>query len=319
VKILITGAIGHIGSRFIHQIQPGDFSEVVLLDDLSTQRYCSLFNLPSGVPFRFVEADICTADLETLFAGMDVVIHLGAVTNAAASIELQEQVERVNFKGTERVARACAATNSRLIFLSTTSVYGVQQEIVDEDCSIDQLKPQSPYADSKLRAEQLLVELGMSARLRFITCRFGTIYGISPGMRFHTAINKFAWQACTGQPVTIWRTALHQRRPYLDLSDAVRALKFIMQTNRFDNQIYNVLTENLTVAEILEALRELVPDLSVSFVDSAIMNQLSYTVRNQRFSSLGFEFQGDLRTALRDTVSLLQNVRQQERSDFVAR
>jgi nucleoside-diphosphate-sugar epimerase len=308
MKLLITGALGHIGSRFIHDLRPGEFSEVVLVDNLTTLRYCSLFNLPAGVPFRFVEADVRAADLDKLFAGMEVVMHLAAITDATRSFENEAQVEQVNFVGTERVAQACVKTGCRLIFPSSTSVYGVQEGVVDEDCPIDQLKPQSPYADNKLRAERLLAELGASANLRFIICRFGTIYGVSPGMRFHTAVNKFAWQACLGEPVTVWRTALHQRRPYLDLGDAVRALRFILQRDLFDQRIYNVLTDNLTVAEVLEALRELTPGLEIKFVDSPIMNQLSYTVRNDRFRALGFEFQGQLREVLNKTVSLLKNI-----------
>lgn len=309
MKILITGALGHIGSRFIHDLKSGDFSEVVLLDDFSTQRYCSLFNLPSGVPFRFVEADVCRADLEKLFAGMDAVIHLAAITNAAGSFENQGQVEKVNYDGTERVARACVAAKCRLIFLSTTSVYGTQAEAVDESCALEHLKPQSPYAESKLRAERLLAKLGESEGLRFVTCRFGTIYGVSPGMRFHTAVNKFAWQACLGLPLTVWRTALHQRRPYLDLHDAVRALQFILKQDLFDRQIYNVLTDNLTVNDVVDALRKLVAVVQVNLVDAQIMNQLSYTVKNDRFRALGFEFTGNYRQALTETVKLLENVR----------
>ena len=67
MKLLITGALGHIGSRLIHDLKPGDFTEVVLVDNMATQRYASLFNLPSGVPFRFVEADITSAHLKNLF------------------------------------------------------------------------------------------------------------------------------------------------------------------------------------------------------------------------------------------------------------
>src|SRR5688500_872297 len=149
MKIAVTGALGHIGSRFIHSIAPGQYDEVLLIDNLATQRYPSLFNLPSGVRYRFVEADIMTADLGQLLAGVDAVIHLAAITNAAGSFEIQDQVERVNFDGTERVARACVQTGTRLVFLSTTSVYGTANDIVDENCSEDELKPQSPYATSK--------------------------------------------------------------------------------------------------------------------------------------------------------------------------
>ena len=308
-KLLVTGALGHIGSRFIHGLTPGDFSEVVLVDNFATQRYCSLFDLPAGVPFRFVEADVCNADLNRLVAGMDAVIHLAAITDAAGSFDRQAQVERVNFDGTERVARACAAAKARLVFPSSTSVYGSAEEVVDEDCPIDELKPQSPYADSKLRAERLLSELGRTEGLRFISCRFGTIYGVSPGMRFHTAVNKFAWQACMGQPLSVWRTALHQRRPYLDLGDAVRALNFILREDLFDRRIYNVLTENLTVNDIVEELKKLVPDVKVSFVDTQIMNQLSYQVANERFRVRGFEFTGSYGKALAQTVQMLRHGR----------
>lgn len=309
-RILITGALGHIGSYFIHSLRPGDFEEVVMLDNMSTQRYCSLFNLPGGVPFRFVEEDILTANLEYYMENMDAVIHLAAITNAAGSFDIQEKVEQVNFEGTRRVAQACLVTGCKMIFLSTTSVYGTQNEIVDENCSPEEIKPQSPYATSKLRAEQLLQSLGQNDKLRYIICRFGTIYGTSIGMRFHTAINKFIWQAILGQPLTVWRTALHQKRPYLELGDAVRALRFILEKDLINNELYNVLTDNATVNDIVTAIKEFVPELQVSLVDSQIMNQLSYEVDNQKFRNLGFSYHGNLVESISQTVKLLRNSNQ---------
>jgi nucleoside-diphosphate-sugar epimerase len=309
MKLAITGALGHIGSRLIHELKPGEFSEVLLIDNLATQRYASLFNLPPGVAFRFVEADVLDADLDRLLAGMDAVVHLAAITNAAGSFEIQDQVERVNYEGTERVARACIQNDCALIFLSTTSVYGTASTVVAEDCPETDLKPQSPYAQSKLKAEKLLSELGSSAGLRFIACRFGTIYGTSIGMRFHTAVNKFVWQACMGEPITVWRTALHQKRPYLELGDAVRALKFILARRLFDGRIYNVLSDNSTVSQIVETIRSFVPDLSVKLVDSRIMNQLSYEVACERFQAAGFRCEGQLERAIGESVALLKNAR----------
>lgn len=309
-RILITGPLGHIGSMFIHNIRPGDFREVVLLDNLSTQRYCSLFHLPEGVPYRFIEADICEADLESLCKGVDVVLHLAAITDASSSFEISEKVDRVNNEGTRKVAKACALNGSRLIFLSTTSVYGTQQSMVDENCGDENLKCQSPYAESKLKAEKYLHGMGISDGLNYIICRFGTIFGTSIGMRFHTAINKFCWQACTGQAITVWKTALHQKRPYLDLNDAVRALNFIIKTDRFDNQVYNVLTANATVGEIVDSITKFVPDSRIEFVDARVMNQLSYEVSREKFLALGFAFQGNVSKGIRKTVNLIRGVRQ---------
>jgi len=309
MRVVITGALGHIGSSLIRAIQPSDFERVVLFDDMSTQRYCSLFDLPSNVPFDFVEGDVLKDDLVRLLDGADAVVHLAAITNAAASFDNQEQVERVNFEGTEKVARACAKVGAGLIFLSTTSVYGVSEGVVDEAGGEAVLNPQSPYATSKRKAEKLLAEMHAKDGLRHVTLRFGTIYGVSPGMRFHTAINKFVWQACMGLPLTVWRTALDQKRPYLDLKDAVRALRFFLQPNRLDGEIYNVLTDNATVGQIVDRIRALVPDTKVDLVDNRIMNQLSYTVANEKVKRLGFTFEGDLDRAIAESVSLLKNAR----------
>lgn len=304
MKLVITGALGHIGSGLIHALTPREVSEVVLVDNLSTQRYCSLFNLPHGIDWRFVEADVTTAELEDLFAGAAAIIHLAAITNAAESFEIAEEVERVNYFGTQRVALAAAKVDVPLIFPSTTSVYGVSEGLVDESCGT--LQPQSPYAKSKLDAEQFISRLGETSRLKFFIARFGTIYGASIGMRFHTAVNKFVWQACVGEPLTVWRTALDQKRPYLDLHDAVRALKFVIEQRLFDNQIYNVLTDNFTVRDIVEAIREHVPDLEMKLVDSRIMNQLSYEVDRAKFDSRGFWFEGNFKRGIGDSIEQLK-------------
>lgn len=310
MKIVITGALGHIGSRLIRTL-PVAFpaAEVVMLDDLSTQRYPSLFDLPPDGRYRFVECDVLQEDLAPYVEDAAAVIHLAAITNAAGSFDNAQQVEQVNFSGTERVARACLKGGAPLLFLSTTSVYGTQRGLVDEACADDELRPQSPYADSKLRAEKLLQELGRQEGLRFVTCRFGTIFGTSPGMRFHTAVNKFIWQACLGIPLTVWSSALDQQRPYLDLEDAVRAMEFIIARDLFDRDVYNVLTLNATVREIVAEIRNWVPDLKVELVDVPIMNQLSYQVACDKFRALGFRFSGDLPRRVGESVALLKGVR----------
>jgi len=309
MKIVVTGALGHIGSRLIREI-PWAFPEadIILLDNLSTHRYCSLFNLPTEGQYRFVEADVLTADLGRLLDGADVVIHLAAITNATDSFEMKEQVQCVNYLGTERVAKACARAGSALIFISSTSVYGGQTDLVDEDCPITDLRPQNPYAESKLKAEQLLQALGRAEDLAFVVCRFGTIFGVSPGMRFHTAINRFCWQAVMGQAITVWRTALHQQRPYLDLADAVEALKFVLQRTLFDRRVYNIVTLNTSVSQIVETVSAYVPDVCVEYVDSPVMNQLSYRVMSNRIENLGFEFKGDLKRGIGDTIKLFKTL-----------
>ena len=304
---MVTGALGHIGSRVIREI-PKAFPEarVVLIDNLLTQRYCSLFNLPAECDYRFIEADVLDADLNAIIAGSDVVLHLAAITDAASSFKNREQVENVNYNATVKVSEACNNASVPMIHLSSTSVYGTQREIVDEACSPEELRPQSPYAETKLREEGFLRGLGASGGLNFVICRFGTICGVSPGIRFHTAVNKFCWQAVMGQPLTVWKTALHQKRPYLTLNDAVRALIFVMKKDLFDGSVYNVLTENLTVNAIIGFIAQRVPDLEIEYVDAEIMNQLSYEVSNLRFTKQGFQFKGKVKDSVHETLDLLE-------------
>ncbi|MCK4783650.1 MAG: SDR family oxidoreductase [Desulfobacteraceae bacterium] len=310
MKIVIAGALGHIGSQLIREI-PLAFpeTEIVMVDNLSTQRYCSLFNLPAEGNYHFIEADVLDADLNAIVDRADVVIQLAAITDAAGSFNERQQVENVNYNATVKVAQACSNVKCPMIHLSSTSVYGTQREIVDEDCSPEELQPQSPYAETKLKEERFLQELGCSGKLRFIICRFGTICGVSPGMRFHTAVNKFCWQAVMGQPLTVWRTALHQKRPYLTLDDAMRAFVFIIKNNLYDRRVYNILTENLTVNAIIQFIKQHVPQLDIQYVDTEIMNQLSYDVSNLRFKEQGFEFGGSMRKNIEEIIKLLINAR----------
>lgn len=307
MKIVVAGALGHIGSRLIREI-PLAFpqAQIFMIDNMLTQRYCSLFNLPPEGKYRFFEEDILTADLERIFDGADVVVQLAAITDATSSFKNKEQVERVNYGTTVKIAQTCSRLNCPMIHLSSTSVYGTQNDVVDEDCSPEELKPQSPYAEIKLREEKFLQGLGASDRLRFVTCRFGTICGVSPGMRFHTAVNKFCWQAVMGQPLTVWRTALHQKRPYLALDDAMRAFVFIIKNNLYDSRIYNVLTDNLTVNDIIQSIKRHIPKLEIQYVDVEIMNQLSYDVSNQRFGKKGFEPAGNVEKDISETINLLK-------------
>ncbi len=307
MKIVIAGALGHIGSAAIRELPLAfDKAQIIMIDNMLTQRYCSLFNLPAEGNYHFIEEDVLDVDLNTIIAGADVMLQLAAITDAASSFENKEQVEYNNYNTTVKIAEACGTVGCPMIHMSSTSVYGTQQKVVDEDCSEHELQPQSPYAETKLKEEKYLQELGASENLRFVTLRCGTICGVSPGMRFHTAVNKFCVQAVMRQPLTIWRTALNQKRPYLALSDAMEAFKFIIENNLFDNRVYNVLTDNLTVNSIIQWITRHISNLDITYVDTEIMNQLSYDVSNARFKEQGFEFTGSIEKSIDKTIELLK-------------
>jgi UDP-glucose 4-epimerase len=308
MKIIVTGALGHIGSYIIRSLGVKfEGAEIIMIDNMMTQRFPSLFNLPKTGNYKFLDKDVTKMDLSAVFNGADVVVHLAAITDAAGSFERAEELENNNYNSTLRVAMACIETGAKLIALSSTSVYGTQNDVVSEDCSESELQPQSPYATTKLKEEKLVLKLSKEKGLKAVHCRFGTIFGVSPGMRFHTAVNKFCWQATMGQPISVWTTAYDQKRPYLDLLDAARSIEHIIKKDIFDGQVYNVLTQNTTVHEVVDTIRILIPELKIEFVDTKIMNQLSYEVLCDRFMSTNFKFSGSLKRGIEETISLLKN------------
>ena len=165
------------------------------------------------------------------------------------------------------------------------------------------LNPQSPYAECKLKEENFLNKLANSKNKNMIILRLGTIFGISKGMRFHTAVNKFCFQAATNKPLTIWKTAYYQKRPYLDLNDAIKCIKFVIKNNIFNNQTYNVATCNITPKTLINKIKKY-KNINIKFVNSKIMNQLSFEVNCDKIKKIGFKFSGNLDNQIKKTLDL---------------
>ena len=256
MKIIITGALGHIGSKLVRDL-PSSFhdSELVMLDNLTTQRYVSLFNLPKH-NYKFFNTDIIKDNLDSIFSNADVVVHLAALTEATTSMDQPEEYEKVNYLGTKNILELCKKFKIKMIHFSSTSIYGTKKKIVDENCDQEDINPQSPYADTKYREELLVQNYFDEQKVKTKTLRLGSICGTSPGMRFHAAISKFCYQASIGQPLTVWETALKQKRPFLSLNDATRAIAFVIENNLFDGGVFNLVTSNYSVQEIIEVIKK---------------------------------------------------------------
>jgi nucleoside-diphosphate-sugar epimerase len=305
MRILVTGGLGHIGSNLIRSFKE---YELIVVDSFMTQRYSSLFNLSRENKISFHEKCVHDITEEWLRAvgPIDLIIHLSATTDAAGNANNRDALFENNFRGTEHLARLALGLGIKFIFPSSTSVYGSQSKLVDETC--EDLLPQSPYAESKLEEENFLLRMATEG-LQVVILRFGTIHGASIGMRFHTAVNRFIFQTKLGIPLTVWRTALDQKRPYLSLTDCTSAVNHVIRKSLFHGEIYNIVTKNWTVREILENIESASGiETQIELVDVAIMNQLSYEVSSDKFVSTGFTFHGNLRHDIEETLILLDGI-----------
>ena len=308
MKILITGSCGHIGSYISDNVfKIKDVSKTILVDNLKSNRFDSLFNSKKKNNLNFFNKDLNDIKSLNQFNDVDLVIHCASMTNAEKSFGKEKEMFNNNINSMNTVIKYCSETNTKLIHLSSTSVYGKQAKLVDETCEKKYLKPQSPYAKIKIIEENLLKK--NSNKLKYNTFRFGTISGVSKGIRFHTAVNKFCLNASLNDKIHVYKTALNQFRPYLSVRDSFEVFKFTIEKNLFQNDIFNVLTGNYTVNQILNKIRKFKKNINIDYVNAPIMNQLSYHVDDSKIKLHGFKVKGNLEHDIKDTLNLLQNLK----------
>ena len=302
MKLILTGACGHIGSYISKNIfKINKIKEIILIDNFNTQRYSSLFNLKKKIKVSFLNKDISKPGALDNFKNVNFIIHCASLTDAANSFLKKKEMFNNNLGCMKNVIKFCIKNKTKLIHISSTQRV-VKNIGIPHESDNSLLKPQSPYAEIKLIEENLLKEA--KNKIKFMSFRFGTIAGVSPGMRFHTAINKFCFDAALNQPIKVYKTAYNQFRPYLSIRDAFRVFKFCIEKDIFNNNIYNALSANLTVRQVIEMIKKYKKNIKIKFVSSKIMNQLSYHVDNRKLIKLGLNLKSSIQGDVKKTLEL---------------
>jgi nucleoside-diphosphate-sugar epimerase len=306
-KIIITGGLGHIGSYLIENfLKKENHLHLIIIDNLQSQRFSSLFDLKlKNNKVSFYDLNLAKQSISNVIKKADILIHLAAITDAENSVGQEKFYTTNNLNCTREVIKFCKKYKVPFIFPSSTSVYGEMKhnEILYED-NEEILYPQSPYARIKLKEEKLIKK--SSSGIRSIIIRLGTIVGKSKGMRFHTAVNKFCYQASMNKKITVWKSAYNQVRPYATLNDFYEIVNFFLNNNKLiNNQTYNLVTKNLTVKNIIDIIR-IKKVINIKFINSKIMNQLSYRVSNKKISTLGFKSSNTIKKEIFETLKIFK-------------
>ena len=303
MNLLITGGLGHIGTFFLsksHELK--NIKKIYVVDKLNDQ-ILKIVNLNLKKKVYFINQDLSKNEIKLKKKiKIDNVIHLASITNAVASVSNKKEVYRNNLGCFNNVLKFCKKRKIKLIHLSSTSIYGSQELYIDENCR--ELLPQSPYAEVKIKEENLLKKTNKN--FQFVTLRFGTIVGPSSGMRFHTAVNKFCMQAYLGQPLNVWKTAFNQYRPYLSIKDAFNTFKFFLQKKKLDRDVYNIVSQNLTVNDIIKFIKKY-KRIKIKFVSEKIMNQLSYKVKKNKITKKGLKLNSKISLDIKNTFNTFKN------------
>ncbi len=178
--VLITGGLGFIGSNLVRKLLAKTDFKIIVFDKVT--KIGKISNLPGGADAKkritLVKGDICNKNtLNTAVKKANYVIHLAALTNASESIDSPEKFFKVNVMGTLNVMEACEKNPvKRIIVLSSSEVYGNKLDKLKMDEN-HPLSPVTPYAVSKMAAEQLALSYFRTKSLPVVILRAFNVYG----------------------------------------------------------------------------------------------------------------------------------------------
>ncbi len=201
MKVLITGGAGFIGSNLARYIgEQGGYS-VRILDDLSTGTRTNLV----GLDVEFIEGTILDYDtVKAAAAGVDSIVHLGAIPSVPRSIANPRASHEANTTGTLNVLEAAREVDvEHVVVASSSSVYGSNPKLPKSE--FDWTRPMSPYAVSKQATEGYAIAYQYSYGLKTLAFRFFNVYGpLQPADHAYAAvIPKFLDAAMNGRPAVV--------------------------------------------------------------------------------------------------------------------
>lgn len=279
-RILLTGHQGYIGSVMApHLIAAGH--DVVGLDT-GYFRDCTLIAADDSFPS--ITKDIRDLTVDDV-RGFDAIIHLAALSNDPIGNLDEGWTASINDDGSVRLAElAREAGVRRFLFSSSCIMYGMSVAgVATEESPLD---PQTEYARSKVRSERRIKELATD-HFSPTFLRNGTVYGLSPRMRFDTVFNSLIGAAMTSGLVTVFSDG-KPWRPVVHVQDVARAFQTVLEAPIEDihGQAFNTGAEHLNhqVIRLAEIAVETVPGARLEVLAQGDADQRTYRTDFSKFA-----------------------------------
>ncbi len=261
-NVLIVGGAGYLG---------GALTDLLMQSEHRIRVYDSLvYEEGYRKPVDFVRGDVRDWDcLAPHLRWARTVVWLAAVVGDGACAVAPELTVEVNANAVKRLANSFAG---RIIFMSTCSVYGAQEGLLDED---SQLNPLSLYAETKLAAEGFLH--GRDAMI----FRLGTLFGVGDNysrIRLDLVLNVLVAKACLYGQISVFGG--EQYRPLLHVGDAARAIAQNIESEHAG--IFNLHSVNVKISDLAQSCSRYFPRLEIRRTAVKFQDSRNYRVSSQR-------------------------------------
>lgn len=289
MNILVVGGAGYVGGGIVDKLK--QTHNVTVYDSL-------IYEESYRKDVNFVYGDIRDHDkLLPLLKENDAVIWLAALVGDGACSINPELTFEINSESVKFLANNF---DKRVIFLSTCSVYGAQEGLLDESSAIN---PLSEYASSKVQAEEYLSDSNA------IIFRLGTLFGISDEfsrIRLDLVVNILVTKALTEGKLTVFGG--EQWRPLLHVVDVANAIAHTIESDV--TGIFNLHYKNFKIIDIAQAIIEKVPSASIETTPIKFQDARNYQVSSEKlYKESGFKASTNLSKGIEEIYNLISNNR----------
>ncbi len=291
MNILIVGGAGYVGGAVTDLLLQSTMYSPLVYDSL-------VYEDAYRKPVPFVRGDI--RDRERLLPHLqwaDAVIWLAAVVgDAACALDPQTSVE-INQESVKWLAENF---KGRIVFMSTCSVYGAADALLDESSPTN---PLSVYATTKLAAEAYLADSNA------IIFRLGTLFGLSDlysRVRFDLVVNTLTQRAHQTGKITVFGGS--QYRPLLHVRDAAQAVVSALTSSA--TGVFNLSRSNWSILDLAGLIATEFPNLVVERTPQHFEDQRNYRVSTEKaIEELGFCSKMSISDGIREIKMLLDEGR----------
>ena len=252
MKILVTGGAGFIGSNLINYLyQKSNDYQITVIDNLSTGIKENIEPYLSKPNFRFVQGSVCDAHvMDELIQWCDYCFHFAAPVGVKLVMEHPVRTILDNIRGIDIILELITKYKKRVLVASTSEIYGKSLDLLDptnarklaeSDYRVEgsTRNHRWAYANTKAMDEFLAFAYHKEFGTEVIIARFFNTVGPQQLSNFGMVIPNFVKNALAGKDLVVFGSG-EQRRSFLHVEDAVRAIYELMFTGVGVGEEFNV-------------------------------------------------------------------------------
>ena len=295
MKVLIVGGAGYVGGGIVDLLLKEN--EVTVYDSL-------IYENSYRKNVNFIFGDIRDyKKINNILDQFDAVIWLAALVGDGACAINPALTHEIN---SETVKNLAKNFKGKIVFLSTCSVYGAQEGILDESSEVN---PLSEYASSKLIAEKYLADSDS------IIFRLGTLFGIGDKfsrIRLDLVVNILTTKAYIDKKMSVFGG--EQWRPLLHVKDVANAIAHTLDTQT--NGVFNLHYKNFKIIEIANEIKNKISDVEIETTPLPFQDARNYQVSSDKLKeATGFQATVDLTQGINEMYELISSNRIKDIND----